>query len=91
MQVFEGTSGVDNKRTSLEFTGEVLRTPVSRDMMGRIFNGSGVPIDDGPNVLAEDYLDIMGMWAWAWTRDGTTWEMHHGVMLHLTLSHHRSH
>uniref|UniRef100_A0A7R9TQV9 Vacuolar proton pump subunit B n=1 Tax=Prasinoderma coloniale TaxID=156133 RepID=A0A7R9TQV9_9VIRI len=61
VQVFEGTSGVDNKRTSLEFTGEVLRTPVSRDMMGRIFNGSGVPIDDGPNVLAEDYLDIMGM------------------------------
>lgn len=30
VQVFEGTSGVDNKRTSLEFTGEVLRTPVSR-------------------------------------------------------------
>lgn len=29
--------------------------------LGRVFNGSGKPIDRGPNVLAEDYLDIMGM------------------------------
>ena len=34
--------------------------PVSEDMLGRIFNGSGKPIDKGPPVLAEDYLDIMG-------------------------------
>jgi hypothetical protein len=34
--------------------------PVSEDMLGRIFNGSGKPIDKGPNVLAEDFLDIMG-------------------------------
>eukprot|EP01052_Picozoa_sp_SAG31_P001396 SAG31_NODE_47_length_30979_cov_41.708841_30_plen_98_part_00 len=33
---------------------------MSRDMLGRIFNGSGKPIDKGPNVLPEDYLDIMG-------------------------------
>lgn len=30
-------------------------------LSGRVFNGSGKPIDRGPNVLAEDYLDIMGM------------------------------
>ncbi|BDA47919.1 V-type proton ATPase subunit B 1 [Coccomyxa sp. Obi] len=60
VQVFEGTSGIDNKGTSLEFTGEVLRTPVSRDMLGRVFNGSGKPIDGGPAVLAETYLDING-------------------------------
>ncbi|CAL5229002.1 g12242 [Coccomyxa viridis] len=60
VQVFEGTSGIDNKGTHLEFTGEVLRTPVSRDMMGRVFNGSGKPIDGGPPVLAETYLDING-------------------------------
>ena len=77
VQVFEGTSGIDSKGTSLEFTGEVtplmhqcmllhakgvrsnrahdrgavhaqvLRTPVSRDMLGRVFNGSGRPIDGG--------------------------------------------
>lgn len=32
-------------------------------MLGRIFNGSGKPIDKGPNVLAEDFLDIMGAFA----------------------------
>ncbi|XP_068777001.1 V-type proton ATPase subunit B, brain isoform [Struthio camelus] len=60
VQVFEGTSGIDAKKTSCEFTGDILRTPVSEDMLGRVFNGSGKPIDRGPIVLAEDYLDIMG-------------------------------
>lgn len=60
VQVFEGTSGIDNRKTTLEFTGEVLRTPVSRDMMGRVFNGSGKPIDGGPPILAEAFLDITG-------------------------------
>uniref|UniRef100_A0A8C4DY31 V-type proton ATPase subunit B, brain isoform n=1 Tax=Dicentrarchus labrax TaxID=13489 RepID=A0A8C4DY31_DICLA len=60
VQVFEGTSGIDAKKTSCEFTGDILRTPVSEDMLGRVFNGSGKPIDRGPAVLAEDFLDIMG-------------------------------
>ncbi|XP_073180865.1 V-type proton ATPase subunit B, brain isoform isoform X2 [Lepidochelys kempii] len=60
VKVFEGTSGIDAKKTSCEFTGDILRTPVSEDMLGRVFNGSGKPIDRGPIVLAEDYLDIMG-------------------------------
>ena len=45
VQVFEGTSGIDNTKTSVEFSGEILTTPVSEDMLGRIFNGSGKPID----------------------------------------------
>lgn len=61
VQVFEGTSGVDVKATHVEFTGDTLKMPVSEDMLGRVFNGSGVPIDKGPKVLAEDYLDIQGM------------------------------
>ncbi|KDD75010.1 alpha/beta family ATP synthase [Helicosporidium sp. ATCC 50920] len=60
VQVFEGTTGIDTRGTTLEFTGEVLTTPVSRDMLGRVFNGSGSPIDGGPAVLAEEYLDING-------------------------------
>ncbi|KAJ8359612.1 hypothetical protein SKAU_G00161370 [Synaphobranchus kaupii] len=60
VQVFEGTSGIDAKKTACEFTGDIMRTPVSEDMLGRVFNGSGKPIDRGPVVLAEDYLDIMG-------------------------------
>ncbi|XP_037663255.1 V-type proton ATPase subunit B, kidney isoform isoform X1 [Choloepus didactylus] len=60
VQVFEGTSGIDAQKTTCEFTGDILRTPVSEDMLGRIFNGSGKPIDKGPVVMAEDFLDING-------------------------------
>lgn len=60
VQVFEGTTGIDNQKTTLNFTGEVLTAPVSKDMLGRIFNGSGKPIDGGPPVLAEAFLDIQG-------------------------------
>ena len=41
VQVFEGTTGIDNQKTTLNFTGQVLKAPVSKDMLGRIFNGSG--------------------------------------------------
>jgi len=61
VQVFEGTSGIDNTKTSVEFSGNILTTPVSEDMLGRIFNGSGKPIDKGPAVMPEDFLDINGM------------------------------
>lgn len=58
--MFEGTSGVDVKATHVEFTGSSMKLPVAEDMLGRIFNGSGQPIDQGPKVFAEDYLDING-------------------------------
>ena len=45
--MFEGTSGIDAQKTTCEFTGDILRTPVSEDMLGRIFNGSGKAIDKG--------------------------------------------
>jgi len=60
VQVFEGTSGIDAKNTHCEFTGDIMRIPVSEDMLGRVFNGSGRPVDKGPNVMAEDFLDIQG-------------------------------
>ncbi|PMD22532.1 putative V-type proton ATPase subunit B [Hyaloscypha hepaticicola] len=60
VQVFEGTSGIDVKKTKVEFTGQSLKLGVSEDMLGRIFDGSGRAIDKGPKVLAEDYLDING-------------------------------
>ena len=60
VQVFEGTSGVDTRDTHIEFTGSSMKLPVSEDMLGRIFNGSGQPIDNGPKVFADDYLDING-------------------------------
>jgi len=61
VQVFEGTSGIDNRHTTCEFTGDVLKMPISEEMLGRSFNGSGRPIDGAPPVLAEDFLDIQGM------------------------------
>ncbi|KAG0239551.1 P-loop containing nucleoside triphosphate hydrolase protein [Mortierella sp. GBAus27b] len=60
VQVFEGTTGIDAKQTHVEFSGDVLRMPVSEDMLGRVYNGSGKSIDKGPKVFAEDYLDIQG-------------------------------
>ncbi|MCJ1445461.1 MAG: Vacuolar ATP synthase subunit B [Stictis urceolatum] len=59
-KVFEGTSGIDVKKTKVEFTGHNLKIGVSEDMLGRVFDGSGRAIDKGPKVLAEDYLDING-------------------------------
>lgn len=83
VQVFEGTSGIDNTKTRCKFTGDVLKMPISEEMLGRSkfklicfhisiffnitfiliqgFNGSGKEIDNAPKVLAQDYLDIMGM------------------------------
>merc|ERR1719297_13294 len=60
VQVFEGTSDIDNRKTTCEFTGDVLKMGVSEEMLGRSFNGSGKVIDSAPKVLAEAYLDING-------------------------------
>lgn len=61
VQIFEGTAGIDNAKTSCRFMGDVLKMPISEEVLGRTFNGSGKQIDGAPTVLAEDYLDIMGM------------------------------
>lgn len=60
VQVFEGTSGIDVRGTRAEFSGETFKLPVSEDMLGRVFNGSGKPIDNGPRILPEALLDIQG-------------------------------
>ncbi|QTX33525.1 V-type ATP synthase subunit B [Aminithiophilus ramosus] len=60
VQVFEGTSGIDVASTKVRFLGKVLTLPVARDMLGRIFNGRGEPIDDGAPVIPEKSLDVNG-------------------------------
>jgi V/A-type H+-transporting ATPase subunit B len=60
VQVFEGTSGLDVESTAVRFAGETIKLPVSSDMLGRVFDGSGVPIDGGPDILPEDYWDVHG-------------------------------
>ncbi|HTY90095.1 MAG TPA: V-type ATP synthase subunit B [Methanocella sp.] len=61
IQVYEGTSWIDNKKTRVTFTGEPARIDVSRDMLGRVFNGVGKPRDEGPDIIPEASLDISGM------------------------------
>ena len=60
VQVFEGTTGIDVSNTKVRFLGKVMELPISLDILGRIFDGSGRPIDDGPQIIAEKKLDING-------------------------------
>ena len=60
IQVFEGTNDLNTKDTKTRFTGQTAKIGVSRDMMGRIFNGIGKPIDGGPEIIPDEELDING-------------------------------
>ena len=60
VQVYEGRSGIDVNSTEIRFLGDVLKLPVSKDMLGRIFNGRGDPIDGGAAIIPEAYLDVNG-------------------------------
>lgn len=60
IQVFEGSSGLDARDTSVRFTGETMKIGVSEEMIGRIFNGLGKPLDNNPDIVPEKNLDING-------------------------------
>jgi len=60
IQVFEGTSDLNTKTTKTRFTGESAKIGVSSEMLGRIFDGTGKPIDGGPEIIPEKELDING-------------------------------
>jgi V/A-type H+-transporting ATPase subunit B len=59
IQVFEGTGGID-RNASVRFLGETLKMPVTEDLLGRVMDGSGNPIDDGPDIVPEERRDIVG-------------------------------
>ena len=60
VQVFEGTTDLNTLNTKVRFTGETAKIGVSKDMMGRIFDGTGKPIDGGPEIIPDKELDING-------------------------------
>lgn len=60
IQSFEGTRGLNIANTRVRFRGRGLELSVSRDMLGRVFDGLGRPIDDGPEIIPEKRLDIHG-------------------------------
>lgn len=59
IQVFEGTTGIDRK-ASVRFLGETMKMPVTEDLLGRVLDGSGNPIDGGPEIVPEDRQNIVG-------------------------------
>lgn len=61
IQLFEGSSGINLKNTSVKFLGKPLELGVSPDMIGRIFDGLGRPKDNGPKIIAENKIDINGV------------------------------
>jgi len=59
IQVFEGTTGID-RNSSVTFLGETMKMPVTEDLLGRVLDGSGNPIDGGPDIVPEERRDIVG-------------------------------
>ena len=61
VQVLEGTSGLSNQTLRIRFLGESFRLPVSRQMLGRVFDGLGRPADGGAPALSADRRDVNGL------------------------------
>ncbi|MFA7198322.1 MAG: ATP synthase subunit B [Methanoculleus sp.] len=59
VQVFESTTGI-GRDTGIRFTGETIKMPVGKDMLGRILSGGGKPIDGGPEIVPEKRLETTG-------------------------------
>lgn len=60
VQVFEGTSGISTDNASVKFLGQPLSIPLSKDILGRTFNGIGNPIDGGLQILSANKVNING-------------------------------
>ena len=61
VQLFESSAGINLRDSKIRFLGHPLELAVSDDMLGRVFNGMGQPIDGGPEILAADHRDINGL------------------------------
>ena len=60
VQLFDNSAGLNLSTSKVRFSGHGVQLPVSQDMLGRVFNGMGEPIDDGPRIIPEKTLDING-------------------------------
>ncbi len=61
VQLFENASGINLSNSKVRFLGKSMELGVSGDMLGRVFDGLGRPIDDGPEILPEERRDINGL------------------------------
>lgn len=61
VQLYESASGINLSNSKVRFLGRSMEFGVSGDMLGRVFDGVGNPIDDGPEILPEQRRDINGL------------------------------
>ena len=61
VQLYESAAGINLAQSKVRFLGHPLELAVSGDMLGRVFNGMGQPIDGGPEILADAHLDVNGL------------------------------
>lgn len=69
VQIFGPTAGLDVDRTRVRFRGEVARMPCSVNLLGRVLNGMGEPIDGGPRIFPEEEREVVGSPINPWTRE----------------------
>ncbi len=60
VQLFESSQGIALTQATVRFLGRGMTVPVSRDLLGRIFNGVGDPLDDAGAVIPDSFVDING-------------------------------
>ncbi|HPZ00438.1 MAG TPA: V-type ATP synthase subunit B, partial [Clostridiales bacterium] len=60
VQLFESSTGINLSDSKVRFTGRTMELGVSEDMLGRVFDGLGRPIDDGPEIIPEKRKDVNG-------------------------------
>ena len=61
VQLFESATGINLSNSRVRFLGRTMELGVSEDMLGRVFDGLGNPIDGGPEILPDARMDINGM------------------------------
>jgi V/A-type H+-transporting ATPase subunit B len=61
VQLFESSAGINLASSKVRFLGRSMELGVSEDMLSRVFDGLGRPIDDGPEILPEKRMDINGL------------------------------
>ncbi len=61
VQLFENSAGINLSNSKVRFLGRGMELGVSMDMLGRVFDGLGHPIDDGPEILPDARMDINGL------------------------------
>ncbi|MGI5966308.1 MULTISPECIES: V-type ATP synthase subunit B [Anaerotruncus] len=61
VQLFESSTGINLSNSRVRFLGRTMELGVSEDMLSRVFDGLGRPIDNGPEILPEKRMDINGL------------------------------